>query len=99
MAAPSGLFERYQWQFIEAGLNAKLWQSDRRSLSLDIGYAHIYDVELDLECIDGADEVAASTITLIFLRTDASTTKEAGLGPESMMATLMGTVRVGEVDQ
>lgn len=46
----SGLFERYHWQFIEAGLNAILWQSQKGSLSLDIGYAHIYDagVEVDL---------------------------------------------------
>lgn len=45
-----GLFEHYHWQFIEAGLNAILWQPQKGSLSLDIGYAHIYDagVEVDL---------------------------------------------------
>ena len=44
-----GLSERYHWQFIEAGLSAKLWQSDERSLSLDIGYAHIYDAGLEVD--------------------------------------------------
>jgi len=44
-----GLFERYHWQFIEAGLSATLWQSDRRSVFLDIGYAHIYDAEVDVD--------------------------------------------------
>lgn len=48
-AGTSGLFERYHWQFIEAGLNAILWQSQKGSLSLDIGYAHIYDAGLEVD--------------------------------------------------
>ncbi|MDI9245657.1 hypothetical protein [Marinobacter sp. CHS3-4] len=48
-AASTGLFEIYQWQFLEAGLSATLWHSGRRRLSLDIGYAHIYDAELDVD--------------------------------------------------